>query len=103
VKIPGRVSDVLRSLAGSGVVAAVASFCTRAGCPIDGGYRLSATRQFTQHNNGLNCMGLGAADLGEGMVERFSSVGVREPDHRFKRRLNRCSALTRLGNKIAVT
>ena len=91
MKIPGRVSDVVRSLAGSGVVAAAAFFCTRAGCPIDGGYRLSSTRQFTQHN-GLNCMSIGAADLGEGMVERFSSVGVREPDHRFERRLNRYPA-----------
>jgi len=102
VKIPGRVSDVVRSLAGSGVVAAVAFFFTRAGCPIDGGRRLSSTRQFTQ-NNGFNRMGIGAADLGEGMVERFSRVRVREPNHRFERRLNRYPALTRAGNKVAVT
>ena len=102
MKIPGRVSDVVRSLAGSGVLAAGAFFCTRAGCPIDGGCRLGATRQFTQHN-GLNCMGIGAADLGEGMVERFSRVGVREPNHRFEGRLNRYPALTRAGNKVAVT
>ena len=50
MKIPGRVSDVVRSLAGSGVMAAVAFFFTRAGCPIDGGPRLGSTRQFTQHN-----------------------------------------------------
>ncbi len=99
MKIPGRVSDVVRSLAGSGVVAAVAFFFTRAGCPIDGGRRLSSTRQFTQ-NNGFNRMGIGAADLGEGMLER---VGVREPDYRFDRRLNRYPALTRAGNKVAVT
>jgi hypothetical protein len=37
------------------------------------------------------------------MVERFSRVGVREPDHRFERRLNRYPALTRAGNKVAVT
>ena len=63
MKIPGRVSDVVRSLAGSGVAAAVAFFCTRAGCPIDGGWRFSSSRLFTQHN-GLNRMGIGAADLG---------------------------------------
>ena len=102
MKIPGRVSDVVRSLAGSGVMAAVAFFFTRAGCPIDGGRRLSSTRQFTR-NNGFNRMGIGAADLGEGMVERFSGVGVREPDHRFERRLYRYPALTRAGNKVAVT
>jgi len=67
VSIPGRVSDVVRSLAGSGVVAAVAFFCTRAGCPIDGGCRLGLTRQFTQHN-GLNRMGIGAANLEEGWL-----------------------------------
>ena len=99
MKIPGRVSDVVRGLAGSGVMAAVACFFTRAGCPIDGGRRLSSTRQFTQ-NNGFNRMGIGAADLGEGMLER---VGVREPDHRFERRLYRYPALTRAGNKVAVT
>ena len=99
MKIPGRVSDVVRSLAGSGVVAAVAFFFTRAGCTIDGGRRLSSTRQFTR-NNGLNRLGIGAADLGEGMLER---VGVREPNHRFERRLNRYPALTRAGNKVAVT
>jgi hypothetical protein len=91
VKIPGRVSDVVRSLAGSGVVAAVAFFCTRASCSIDGGRRVGSARQFSQHN-WLNCMDIGAADLGEGMAERFSSVGVREPDHRFERRLNRYPA-----------
>ena len=74
MSIPGRASDVVRSLAGSGVVAAVAFFCTRAGCPIEGGRRLSSTRQFTQHN-GLNRMSTGAANLEEGMVERFSHVG----------------------------
>ncbi len=99
MKIPGRVSDVVRSLAGSGVVAAVAFFFTRAGCTIDGGRRLSLTRQFTR-NNGFNRMGIGAADLGEGMLER---VGVREPNPRFERRLNRYPALTRAGNKVAVT
>jgi hypothetical protein len=99
VKIPGRVSDVVRGLAGSGVMAAVACFFTRAGCPIDGGRRLSSTRQFTQ-NNGFNRMGIGAADLGEGMLER---VGVRESDYRFDGRLNRYPALTRAGNKVAVT
>ena len=107
MKIPGRASDVVRSLAGSGVVAAVAFFCTRAGCPIDGGCRLGSTRQFTQHN-GLNRMGIGAANLEEGMVERFSHVGVRAPDHRFGRRLigrrlNRYPTRTRVGNKVAVT
>ena len=103
MKIPGRVSDVVRSLAGSGVVAAVAFFFTRAGCPIiNGGRRLSSTRQFAQHN-GLNHMGVGAADLGEGTVGRFSRSGVREPNHRFEGRLNRYSALTRAGNKVAVT
>jgi hypothetical protein len=88
VKIPGRVPDVVRSLAGSGVAAAVAFFCTRADRPIDGGCRIGSGRQFTQHN-GLNCMDIGAADLGEGMVERFSHVGVREPDHRSERRVVR--------------
>jgi len=78
VTIPFRVSDVVRSLAGSGVVAAVAFFCTRAGCPIDSGWHLSSTRQFTQHN-GLNSMGIGAADLEEGMVERFSPIGFLGP------------------------
>ncbi len=102
MKIPGRVSDVVRSLAGSGVMAAVAFFFTRAGCTIDGGRRLGSTRQFTQHN-GFNRMGIGAADLAEGMAERFSRVRVREPDHRFERRLNRYPALTRAGNKVAVT
>jgi hypothetical protein len=102
VSIPGRVSDVFRSLAGSGVVAAVAFFCTRAGCPIDGGWRPSSTRQFTQHN-GLNRMGIGAANLGEGMVELFSRVGVCASDHRFGRRLNRYPTRTRVGNKVAVT
>ena len=102
MKTPGRVSDVVRSLAGSVVVAAVAVFCTRAGYPIDGGRRLGSTRQSTQHS-GLNCMEIGAADLGEGMAEQFSRVGVREPDHRFERRLNRYPALTRAGNKVAVT
>ena len=53
MKIPGRVSDVFRSLAGSGVAAAVAFFCGRASRPIYGGCRLRPTRQFTQHN-GLN-------------------------------------------------
>ncbi len=99
MKIPGRVSDVVRSLAGSGVVAAVAFFFTRAGCPIDGGRHLSSTRQFTR-NNGFNRLGIGAADLGEGMLER---VGVREPNHQFERRLNRYPALTRAGNKVTVT
>ena len=80
MKIPGRVSDVVRSLPGSGVLAAVALFCTRDGCSIDGGRRLGSTRQFTQHN-GFNRMGIGAADLGEGMAERFSRVGVREPEY----------------------
>jgi hypothetical protein len=102
VKIPGRVSDVVRSLAGSGVAAAVAFFFTRARCPIDGGRRLSSTRRFTR-NNGFNRMGIAAADLGEGMVEQFSRVGVREPDHRFDRRLIRYPALTGAGNKVAVT
>jgi hypothetical protein len=102
VKTPGRVSDVVRSLAGSGVVAAFAFFFTHAGWPIYGGCRLSSARQFTQHN-GLNWIGIGAADLGEGMAERFSRVGVREPDHRFGGRLNRYPALTGVGNKIAVT
>ncbi len=102
MKIPGRVSDVVRSLDGSGVVAALAFFFTRAGCTIDGGRRLSSIRLFTQYN-GFNYMGIGAADLGEGMVERFSRVGVREPNHRFEGRLNRYPALTRAGNKVAVT
>ena len=102
MKIPGRVSDVVRSLAGSGVVAAVALFCIRAGCPIDGGRRFSSTRQFTQHN-GLNCMGIGAANPGEVMVDRFSRVAVRESDHRSERRLNRYPTLARVGNKVAVT
>jgi hypothetical protein len=101
VKIPGRVSDVVRSLADP-AVAAVAFFSTRAGCPIDGGCYLSSTRQFTQHN-GLNRMAIGAADLRDGTVEGFSRVEVREPDHRFARRLNRYPALTRVGNEIAVT
>ena len=102
MKIPGRVSDVVRSLAGSGVLAAGAFFCTRAGCPIDGGRRLGSTRQFTQHN-GLNRTGIGAANLGEGMTELFSRVAVRDPNHWFERRLNRYPALTRVGNKVAVT
>jgi hypothetical protein len=101
VKILVRVSDVVRSLAGSGVVAAIAFFCTRAGCSIYGGSRLSSNRQFTQHN-GLNCMGLGAADLGEGTVDGISPAGVREPDHRFESRLNGYPTLTRVGNKVAV-
>jgi hypothetical protein len=86
VKIPGRVSDVVRSLTGSGILAAVAVFFTRAGCSIYGGRHLSSARQFSQHFV-LNCMGIGAADLGEGTVDGFSRVGVREPDHRFERRL----------------
>ncbi len=102
MKIPGRVSDVVRSLAGSGVMAAVAFFFARAGCTIDGGRRLSSARRFAQHN-GLNRMGIGPADLAEGMAEGFSRAGVREPDHRFERRLNRYPALTRAGNKVAVT
>ena len=62
MSIPGRASDVVRSLAGSGVMAAVAFFCTRAGYPIKGGRRLGSTRRFTQHNE-LNRMGIGAANL----------------------------------------
>jgi hypothetical protein len=37
------------------------------------------------------------------MVDRFSRVAVRESDHRSERRLNRYPALTRAGNKVAVT
>ncbi len=48
-------------------------------------------------------MSIGTADLGEGMVEGFSRAGVREPDHRFDRRLIRYPALTGAGNKVAVT
>jgi hypothetical protein len=102
VKFPGRVSDVVRSLAGSGVVAAAAFFCGLARRAMYGGCHLSAARQFTQHN-GLNLMGIGVADLGEGTVDGFSRVGVREPDRRFERRLNRYPTLTRVGNKVAVT
>ena len=102
MKIPVRVSDVVRGLAASGVMAAVAAFCNRAGCPIDGGRRLSAARRFSQHF-GLNCMDLGAADLEERTADGFSRVGVRESDHRLERRLNRYPTLTRVGNKVAVT
>ena len=102
MRFPGRVSDVVRSLARSGVGATVAFFCNRARRPIDGGRRLSSVRRFSQHF-GLNCMGIGAADLGEGPVDGFSRVGVREQDHRFERRLNRYPTLTRVGNKVAVT
>jgi 6-phosphogluconate dehydrogenase len=102
VRIPVRVSDVVRSLSGSGVVAAVALFLTRAGRAIDGGCYRSSTRRFTQHN-GLNFIGIGAAGLGEGTADGFSRVGVREPDRRFERRLNRYPTLTRVGNKMAVT
>ena len=79
MKIPVRVSDVVRSLAGSGILAAVAAFCNRTGCLIYGGRRLGTDRRFSEHF-GLNCMGIGAADLGEGTVDGFSRVEVREPE-----------------------
>jgi hypothetical protein len=102
VKFPVRVSDVVRSLAGSGLVAAVAFLCSRASHSIYGGCRLRSPRQFTQHN-GLNFMGIGVADLGEGTVDGFSHVGVREPDRWFGRRLNGYPTPARVGNKVAVT
>jgi len=102
VKIPVRVSEVVRSLTGSGVVAAAAFFCSLARRVIYGGCHLSATLQFTQHN-GLNLMDIGVADLGEGTVDGFSRVAVRESEHRFERRLNRYPTQARVGNKVAVT
>ena len=102
MKFPVRVSDVVRSLAGSGLVAAVAFLCSRASHSIYGGCRLRSLRQFTQHN-GLNLMGIGVADLGEGTADGFSRVAVRESEHRFQRRLNRYLTQARVGNKVAVT
>ena len=64
MKIPVRVPDVVRSLVGSGVMAAVAFFCNRAGCPIYGGRRLSAARRF------LNISGSTAWVLAQPTSER---------------------------------
>jgi hypothetical protein len=95
VTIPGRVSDVVRSLAGSGVAAAVASFCLRAGCSVDSGWHLS------QPANSLNITGSTAWVLAQPTSERAVS-GFVNPDD-FERSLNRYPARTGAGNKVAVT
>ena len=102
MKIPGRVSSVVRGCATSRVLAAGAIGSAPAPA-----VHLTAGDVSAKSADSLNIAGSNAWVLAQPTSERgwLSDLYVSgcEPDHGLERRLNRYPALTKAGNKVAVT
>jgi hypothetical protein len=102
VKIPVRVSSVVRGFTTSRLLAAGAIGSAPALA-----VRSWAGDYSAQPADSLIIAGSKAWVLAQPTSERerlsYLYVSGRGPDQRFKRRLNRYPALTRAGNKVAVT